>query len=90
MENVILNLNISLLKFIRVEEMDLAIVNAWILTLAKRRLGIIKDGAIGVEGDKICFIGPTEDLDTNKIDIIIDGKRHLVMPGLVILTFILI
>ncbi|NPD89106.1 MAG: amidohydrolase family protein [Asgard group archaeon] len=71
------------MKFIRVDEMDLAIVNAWILTLAKNRLGIIKNGTIGIEGDRIGFIGSTDDIDTKKIDVIIDGKNHLVMPGLV-------
>ncbi|MHA2255540.1 MAG: amidohydrolase family protein, partial [Candidatus Heimdallarchaeaceae archaeon] len=71
------------MKSIRVDEMDLAIVNAWVLTLAKNSLGIIRNGAIGIEEDKIGFIGPTEEINTNKIDVVIDGKNHLIMPGLV-------
>jgi 5-methylthioadenosine/S-adenosylhomocysteine deaminase len=63
--------------------MSLAIVNAWILTLSKNRLGIIKDGAIQIEGDRIAFIGATEDMNINEIDMVIDGKNHIVMPGMV-------
>jgi 5-methylthioadenosine/S-adenosylhomocysteine deaminase len=63
--------------------MDIAIKDAWILTLSKNKLGIIKKGAIGIEGNKICFIGSSDDLDVRRADIVIDGKNHLVMPGFV-------
>ena len=63
--------------------MDIAIKDAWILTLSDNILGIIKKGAIGIEGEKICFVGSSNDLDVKKVDILIEGKNHLVMPGFV-------
>lgn len=63
--------------------MDLAIINTWLMTFQGDNLGIIENGALGVEGDEIQYVGPTEGLDYKKADKIIDGKNHVTMPGLV-------
>ncbi len=63
--------------------MDLAIKNTILVTLQGNSLGIIKDGAIGVEMDKISFVGKTKDLDEENYNNIIDGSGHLTMPGFV-------
>jgi len=50
-------------------------------------LAIIHDGALAVKGDKIIFVGTTEELmskfDSNQIDIKIDATNKLVTPGFV-------
>ncbi len=63
--------------------MDLAIKNTTLVTLKGKGLGIIKDGAIGVEMDKISFVGKTRDLEQENYNSIIDGTNHVTMPGLV-------
>ncbi|MFW9780169.1 MAG: amidohydrolase family protein [Candidatus Heimdallarchaeota archaeon] len=64
--------------------MDLLIVNTWLMTLnGSSGLGIIQDGAIGVDNGCIVYIGPTKDLYDHNADLIIDGTNKLTMPGLV-------
>jgi len=63
--------------------MDLAIKNTNLITLKGKDLGIIRDGAIGIEMDKISFVGKTKDLDEKNYNSIIDGADHVTMPGLV-------
>ena len=50
-------------------------------------LAIIHDGALAVKGDKIIFVGTTDELmskfDSNQIDIKIDATNKLVTPGFV-------
>ncbi len=63
--------------------MNIAITNAWILTLKENKLGIIKNGAVGIEGNRISYIGSSDGLNPKEADLVIDGTKHLVMPGLV-------
>ena len=63
--------------------MDLAITNAWVLTLKDNKLGIFKNGAIGIEENRIAFVGTSDGLNPKEADVVIDGSKHLVMPGLV-------
>jgi len=63
--------------------MDLAIKNTTLVTLQGNDLGIIKNGALGIEMDRISFIGKTKDLDEENYSSIIDGTDHITMPGLV-------
>lgn len=47
-------------------------------------LGIIHNGGIGIEEDKITYVGKMDDFDYNKADLIFDGgNHHVVMPGLI-------
>jgi 5-methylthioadenosine/S-adenosylhomocysteine deaminase len=62
--------------------MDIAIINTWLLTFQKG-LGIIRDGALGIEGDTIVYAGETSQFHYKSADIIIDGSNHVTMPGLV-------
>lgn len=62
--------------------MDLAIINTWLVSVNKG-LGIIRDGCLCVEDDRITFVGKTTDSDYKSADIIIDGSDHVTMPGLV-------
>ena len=64
-------------------KMDIAINNSWILTLTEGKLGIIKNGSLGIEGENIAYVGPSEGLNHKSADIVIDGRNHLIMPGLV-------
>jgi len=61
---------------------DIVIVHTWLLTF-KRGLGILQDGALGIEGDKIVYVGETDKCDYKSADIVIDGSNHVTMPGLV-------
>ncbi|MFW6064457.1 MAG: amidohydrolase family protein [Candidatus Natronoplasma sp.] len=63
--------------------MDLAIKNTDLITLKGEDLGMIRDGAIGIEMDRISFVGKTKDLDEENYGSIIDGANHVTMPGLV-------
>ena len=63
--------------------MDLAIKNTTLITFKGNKPGIIKDGALGVEMDKISFIGKTRDLVENDYNTVIDGSNHVTMPGMV-------
>ena len=63
--------------------MDLAIVNTWLVTFKGDGLGIIQDGAVGIEGDQIVYVGETGNCDYRAADIVIDGSNHVTMPGLV-------
>ncbi|MHA1504038.1 MAG: amidohydrolase family protein [Candidatus Heimdallarchaeota archaeon] len=63
--------------------MDIVIINTWLLTFKGDSLGIVKNGAIGVEGNKISYVGPTKGFDYKSSNRIIDGTNHVTMPGLV-------
>lgn len=63
--------------------MDLAIINTWLITFKGKGLGIIPNGALGIEKDKITFVGKTKDLNYKSVDKIIDGTDKLTMPGLI-------
>jgi len=63
--------------------MDLGIINTFLLTFQGKGLGIIENGAIGIENDEIVFVGKTEDFDSRETEKIIDGRNHVTMPGLV-------
>jgi 5-methylthioadenosine/S-adenosylhomocysteine deaminase len=63
--------------------MDIAIHNSWILTLKNEKLGIIKNGSVGIEGKDIVYVGSSEGFNHKSADIVIDGSNHLIMPGLV-------
>ncbi|MFW9925122.1 MAG: amidohydrolase family protein [Candidatus Thorarchaeota archaeon] len=63
--------------------MDIGITNTWLLTFSGHGLGIVKDGAVGIEDGKIVYIGETKDFPKNQADILIDGTNHITMPGLV-------
>ncbi|MBD3189648.1 MAG: amidohydrolase family protein [Candidatus Heimdallarchaeota archaeon] len=63
--------------------MDLAIINTWLMTFQGESLGIIENGALGIEGNTINYVGPTKEFDYKNADKIIDGGKHVTMPGLV-------
>ena len=63
--------------------MDVLIKNGWILTLRNNKLGIIKNGAIGITEDTISYVGPLDNLPTKNAEIVIDATQKVVMPGLV-------
>ncbi|MFP4051566.1 MAG: amidohydrolase family protein [Thermoplasmata archaeon] len=63
--------------------MDKAIIDTLLITFSDDGLGIIEDGAVGVEDDEIVFVGNTDELDLKNVEKVIDGKEHITMPGLV-------
>ncbi len=63
--------------------MDTAIINTWLLTFHGQGLGIVRDGAVGIEDDTIVYVGSTDECEYTSADIIIDGSDHVTMPGFV-------
>jgi len=63
--------------------MKIAIINTNLLTFKGNNLGIIDNGAIGINGTKITYVGKTADFDFKDYEKIINGKNHVTMPGLI-------
>ncbi|MFX1283074.1 MAG: amidohydrolase family protein [Promethearchaeota archaeon] len=63
--------------------MDIAIINTWLMTFKGKGLGIVPNGAIGIEDGKISFLGKSDDFNHKQADKIIDGENHITMPGLI-------
>ncbi len=64
--------------------MDIAIINTWLLTMEGKGVGIIRNGGIGIEGDKIIHVGKMEGFNYKSADILINGENKMVvMPGLI-------
>lgn len=62
--------------------MDTLIRDATLLTFRDDALGIVEDGAIGVSGDEIAYVGPAAECDASA-DTEIDGSGTVTLPGLV-------
>jgi 5-methylthioadenosine/S-adenosylhomocysteine deaminase len=67
----------------KVDILDKAVINTWLLTLEGKSLGIIPNGAVGIDGNRIVFVGKTHQLNLQQIDDIIDRSNHITMPGLI-------
>ena len=63
--------------------MDTAIVDATVLTFADGSPGIIENGAVGIDGDEIGYVGPAAEFDPADAETVIDGSGLVAMPGLV-------
>lgn len=63
--------------------LDIAIIDTWLITFEGKGLGIIPNGALGIEEDKIVFVGKTSDLNYKEADKLIDGTNKVTMPGLI-------
>ena len=61
---------------------DIMLVNAVVITMDEERR-IIPDGAVGVEKNRIVFVGTSEEAKKYKAGEVIDCKNHAVMPGFV-------
>ncbi len=53
------------------------------MTFSGKALGIISNGALGIEEDKISYVGTTDGLNYKQADKVIDGTDHITMPGLI-------
>lgn len=53
------------------------------MTFTGKGLGIIPNGALGIENGKIIFVGKCNDLKYRQADKIINGVDHITMPGLI-------
>lgn len=61
---------------------DTVIRNALVVTMNPSR-HVITDGAVVIVGDRIAAVGKTADLDEWEAKEIVDGRRFVVVPGLV-------
>ncbi len=64
--------------------MDTLVTNGTLLTMRGDRLGIVDDGAVGIDDGRISYVGPASDgPDANDADEVVDADGGVVMPGLV-------
>ncbi|OLS26619.1 MAG: 5-methylthioadenosine/S-adenosylhomocysteine deaminase [Candidatus Heimdallarchaeota archaeon LC_2] len=67
--------------------MDIAIINSILLTFENKNLGIIDNGGLGINENKISYVGPMKKFDYSNADVVIDGKGMITMPGLINVHF---
>lgn len=64
--------------------LDVLILNGIIVTMAGKYTGILKDGAVGIKGNKIVCVGDSEGIKREyKAKRMIDATGKLVMPGFI-------
>jgi 5-methylthioadenosine/S-adenosylhomocysteine deaminase len=63
--------------------LDIVIFNTWLITFHGTGLGIIRNGALGIENGQIINICKSDELEHERADVVIDGTDHITMPGLV-------
>lgn len=61
--------------------MDVLVAGGTLLTMRGDRLGIVDDGAVAVDGDRIAFVGPAD--ESPDADRVVDATGCVVLPGLV-------
>ncbi len=64
------------------EPFDILIQNGRVLTMDKK-MTRIEDGAVGIRGGRIAFVGKSTDLFNARADLFIDAGGGIVLPGLV-------
>jgi len=62
--------------------MDVLVRDTTLLTFRDETLGIVDDGALGVAGDEIAYVGPADECEASA-ETEIDGSGAVTMPGLV-------
>ncbi|MBC8334421.1 MAG: amidohydrolase family protein [Anaerolineales bacterium] len=66
------------------EKIDTLITHAHLFTMQGEGVGYIPDGAVAIQGSRICAIGPTSELKTRfEANEIIDASGCAVLPGLI-------
>ncbi|MDL2273157.1 amidohydrolase [Oscillospiraceae bacterium OttesenSCG-928-G22] len=64
--------------------LDLIIMNGTVITMEGKGVGVIENGAVGVKGNRIEAVGPTDEvLRNHKAHRYIDATRKAVLPGLI-------
>jgi 5-methylthioadenosine/S-adenosylhomocysteine deaminase len=64
-------------------DVDAAIVDTTLLTFADGSTGVVEDGAVGIAGDELAYVGPSDEFDPGDADEVIDGSELATLPGLV-------
>jgi len=64
-------------------ETDTAIIDTTLLTFRDGHLGLIENGALGITGTEITFVGPANEFDYSDVDRVIDASGQLTMPGFI-------
>lgn len=62
--------------------MDTLVRDTTLFTFRDGVLGIVEDGAVGISGDEIAYVGPAEECDANA-ETVVDGAGTVTLPGLV-------
>lgn len=64
------------------QDVDLLVTGAEIVTLDKENR-VIRDGAIAVDGNRIVWMGPTNEAGRYKGKAVINGNGRIILPGLI-------
>ncbi|USZ66708.1 amidohydrolase family protein [Halorussus salilacus] len=62
--------------------MDTLVRDTTLLTFRDDALGIVENGALGISGDEIAYVGPASQFE-GSADTVIDGSGAVTIPGLV-------
>ena len=60
-----------------------ATIDTWLLTMQGPGLGIVENGTLAVENDTTVYACPSVEFDASNASTIIEGSRHVTIPGLV-------
>lgn len=63
--------------------LDILFLHAIVITLQGNGVGIIEDGAVGVKGTRIAFVGSSEEASCYMAERQIDATNKVIMPGLI-------
>lgn len=65
-------------------KLDILFLHAIVITMRGNGAGIIEDGAVGVKGTRITFVGSSEEASGYVAERLIDAANHkVIMPGLI-------
>ncbi|KAI4440322.1 Atrazine chlorohydrolase [Schaedlerella arabinosiphila] len=65
-------------------KLDILFLHAIVITMRGNGVGIIEDGAVGVKGTRITFVGSSEEASGYVAERLIDAANHkVIMPGLI-------
>lgn len=66
------------------KRLDILFTHAFVITMCGEGTGIIEDGAVGIKGSQIAYVGPTEDAVRDfSADRKIEARNKVLMPGLI-------
>ena len=60
-------------------KLDILFLHAIVITMRGNGVGIIEDGAVGVKGTRITFVGSSEEASGYVAERLIDAANHKVM-----------
>lgn len=64
-------------------KLNILFLHAIVITMQGKGVGIIEDGAVGIKGDQITFVGKSDDAKGYTAERVILAENKVIMPGLI-------